>query len=220
MAIIQDPRAGASSAAIVDPMFNARRLTMRPGEFQGAFRAARNTTTMAAGLAAGSAIFSFRYVGTGTCMIHSVKMGFQVITTAFTQGACTYTLNVFRGSTISATGGTQLTMGNVQKMRSAMTQPQADMRISTTGALTVAAVLGGVEDPASFGSVQFDCPPTVTNQPMKEFLPMSWYSKPLTLTLNEGFHIKTVAVMAALGTWTGAISVDWTEMPAVSTFFY
>ena len=107
-------------------------------------------------------------------------------------------------------------------MRSAMTQAQSDIRVSTTAALTITATTagGGTDDPASFASVQFNCPPTITNQPVVEFLHQSWFSKPLTLTMNEGFRIRNLATMAALGTWNGVVSVDWTEYPAVSTYFY
>ena len=221
MAKIQDPRPGTSNIAVVDPTFNALRMTLRPGEFQGAYRLATRTGTIAATpFAAGSWFFSFRYIGTGTATIHSVRVGMNNLV-GFTQGACTFTLNVFRGAVASDTAGTQITGGNIQKVRSAMTQMQIDARISTTVTLAVpTAPSGGVEDPASFGSVQFNCPTTLSAQPMQELLPMSWFSKPLTLTMNEGFRIKNVAALPATGTWIAPVSVYWTEYPAVSTFFY
>lgn len=221
MAIIQDPRVGASSAAIVDPTFDALRMTLRPTECQGTYRLAFRSGTLAAGpLAAAAALVSFRYYGTGSCLVHSVKVGLST-TLAFTQGAATMTLNVMRGMQASDTGGTQATLGNIQKLRSAMTQPQVDIRYPTTAGLTVTAITGGVEDPAPFASVQLNLPaaPLQTTTPM-EFFPMSWYSKPLTLTMNEGFRIRNLAAFSATGTSILTFSIYWSEYPAVSTFFY
>lgn len=218
MAYIQDSRPGNSTIATVDPTFNALRMTLRPGEFQGAYRLATRSGTIAAATGAGIQ-FMFRYIGTGTCVIHSVKIGLQT-TAAYTQGAISFTLNVVRGWSISDTSGTQITLGNIQKLRSAMTQAQVDIRVQTTSTLTAAATTAAIEDPAPFSSVQFNMPAAVTPQPMAEMLPMSWYSKPLTLTLNEGFRVRNQSNYAGTGTSVLAVYVAWTEYPAVSTYFY
>lgn len=217
MTIIQDPRTGASSAAVVDPTFKALRMTLRPGEFQGAYRFAMRSGVIAAATAAGIMVM-FRYIGTGACQVHSVKVGLNGLA-AYTQGNMSFTLNVVRGWIVSDTAGTQATLGNIQKVRSAMTQPQVDIRYPTTTVLTTAAATAAIEDPAPFGSAQFDCPPSIKAQPMQELLDSTWFAKPLTLTLNEGFRIRNTA-FAAIGTSNLVFSIYWTEFPAVSTYFY
>lgn len=218
MAYIQDFRSTNTTNAIVDPTSKALRLSLRPVQCEGAFRLATRSGVIAAATAAGIG-FSFRYLGNGSCMIHSVKVGLNTIV-AYTQGNISYTLTVVRGYTATDTGGTQLTFGNVQKLRSAMVQPQIDARISTTTGLTSAAATAGVEDPAAFASVQHNMPAIITNQPLKEFLPMSWYSKGLTLTNNEGFRIRNQSAYAATGTCNLVVSVVWTEYPSAGTIFY
>ena len=220
MAIIQDPRPGSNNAAIIDPMFKALRMTLRPGDFQGAFRIASRTGALPAASSANSVQFSFRYYGTGAAVIHSVKIGHQTLT-AYTQGSLTMLLNVVRGFSTSDGGGTQLSLGLIQKVRSAMTQTQTEIRINgTTSTGLTSTATAGIEDPASFSSVQFDQPTTLQVQPMKEMLPMSWFSKPLTLTQFEGFRIRNQTALAANGTASLIVSVDWTEYPSTSTFFY
>ena len=218
MAIIQDPHPGSSASVTVDPMFKAMRLSLRPSECQGAYRLSQRSGTIAAATAAGIQ-FMFRYYGTGSCQIHSVKVGLQS-TLAYTQNNMSFTLNVVRGWSISDTGGTQATLGNIQKVRSAMTQSQVDIRYPTTGTLTTAAVTASIEDPAPFASVQMDCPGApLRSQPMQEFLDASWFAKPLTLTMNEGFRIRNTAY-GATGTSVVIFSVYWSEFPAESTHFY
>jgi catalase (peroxidase I) len=133
----------------------------------------------------------------------------------------TFTLNVVRGWSVGDTGGTQATLGNVQKVRSAMTQTQVDIRYPTTGTLTAAAATAGIEDPAPFASAQMDCPAApLRAQPMQEFLDESWFTKPLTLTNNEGFRVRNQSAYGAVGTSVVVFSVFWSEYPAAATFFY
>ena len=218
MTIIQDPRSSITQSAIVDPAFHALRMSLRPIENTGAFRVSVRSGVIAAATAA-AIQFSFRYTGTGSCMIQSVKVGLNGLA-GYTQGNISYTLAIVRGFSVSDTGGTQTTYGNIQKLRNSMTQPQVDSRISTTGAITAAATTAGIEDPNPFASIQHEMAPTITNQPMKEFLPMGWYSKAITLTNNEGFRIRNQSAYAATGTCNLLVSVEWVEFPAISTYFY
>lgn len=216
MAYIQDSRAGSAVNATVDPAFKALRVTMRPPEVQGAFRIAARSGTIAAATAANFQ-FAFRYFGSGTCLVQSVRLGLNGIA-AYTQGDISYTLTVVRGLIVGDTGGTQLTPGNIQKMRSQMIQSQIDARIATTAGLTAMQV--GVEDAAPLASIQHDMAPSITNQPMKEFLPMSTFSKALTLTMNEGFRIRNQSAYAATGTCNIVVAVEWLEYAAISTMFF
>ena len=218
MALIQDPRPSNTTNLVVDPTFNAARLTLRPYEFEGIFRLAARSGIIAAATAAGIG-FTFRYTGTGTCSIHSVKVGLNGLS-AYTQGAVTFTLVPVRGYTATDTAGTQITTGITQKLRSGCTQCQIDARIATTTTLTAAAATAGVEDAAPLASLQFDMAPAVVNQPMREFLPMSTYSKGFVLTNNEGFRIRNQSAYSATGTCNLVVSVEWSEYPSNATTFY
>ena len=214
MALIQDSRPNTSVSATVDPTFDALRVTMFPPESMGAFRVSARSGTIAAATAAGIMV-SFRYVGTGSCIVTSVRIGLNGLS-AYTQGDITFSLFPVRGYAVNATGGTLLTLGNTQKVRTQMTQPQVEIRVPTTGVLTAGT---GIEDAAAMGTIQHDMAAAVINQPMKELLPMSWYSKALTLTNGEGFVVRNTA-FAATGTSQLVVSIEWQEYAAISTLWY
>jgi hypothetical protein len=218
MAIIQDARSTNTTAVIVDPSFKAARITLRPVENEGVYRLTARSGIIAAATAAGIG-FSFRYIGTGSCLIKSVKIGINGIA-AYTQNAITYTLVPVRGFTTSDSSGTQLTSGNIQKLRSSMTQFSVDARIATTTTITAAAATAAVEDAAPIASLQFDMAPAITSQPMREFLTASSYSKSFTLTNNEGFRIRNQSAYGALGTCNLVVAVEWAEFPSTGATFY
>ena len=217
MAIIQDYNPGTEVTAIVDPTFKALRTSITPPEYEGAFRCVQRSGTIAAATAAGLQ-YSFRYIGTGSCIILSVRLG-NNITLGYTQGAQAYQMFVTRGYWNPDTVGTAAIIGNVQKLRSTMTQPQVEMRITATGNLT-AATVGGIDDPQPIAAIQQDMPAIITNNPMKEFLNYGPYSKMLTLTQYEGFRIRSAAAYPATGTSVLTVQVEWLEYPAISTTFF
>ena len=219
MAYIQCSRPGNNTVYVtVDPTYKAARTTLRPVEMEGSYRLSVRSGVIAAATAA-AIQFSFRYVGTGSCLIHSVKLGLNGIA-GYTQNNISYTLNVVRGWSVSDTAGTQTTLGNIQKLRSSMTQSMVDARISTTGAVTAAAAGVAIEDPSAFSSIQHELSPVILSQPMKEFLIPSWYSKSLTLTPNEGFRIRNQSAYGAVGTCNIVVAVEWSEFPATGVTFY
>lgn len=215
MAKIQDATPGTEVTAIVDPTYKALRLAGYPGEHEGVFRHVQRSGNIAAATAAGIQ-YSFRYYGTGTCVIMSVKLGLQV-TTAYTQGAISYTLLPVRNHVSPDTGGTAAVLGYTAKLRSTMVQPSVEIRLPTTGTITASA--GSVEDPQPIAHIQHDLPATISSVPMREFLSYGPYSKLFTLTPFEGFRIRNT-VYAATGVSILSVAVEWMEYPALGVVFY
>lgn len=216
MAKIQDFTPGTEVTAIVDPTYKALRTSVFPGEQEGVFRCVNRSGSIAATTAAGIQ-YSFRYFGTGTCVVLSVKLGLN-ITTAYTQGSISYTMVPVRGFWNPDTGGTAAIIGNNQKLRSTMTLPNVEIRVPTTGVIT-ATTVGGIEDPQPIAHIQHDLPALITNVPMREFLNYGPYSKLFTLTPFEGFRIRNTAY-AATGVSILVVQVEWMEYPAAGTTFY
>jgi hypothetical protein len=214
MAKIQDARPGSVVTAVVDPTYNALHTSVFPVEQEGAFRLARRSGTIAGSTIAGIQ-YSFRYLGAGTCVILSVKLGLQ-ITTAYTQGSISYTMFPVRGFRNSDTGGTTATIGNIQKLRSTMPESQSELIIANTGVLTSQ---GGIETSQPIASIQHDLPASLQAMPMREFLNYGPYSKPLTLIQFEGFRIRNTPY-AATGTSVLVVAVEWIEKPPSASTFY
>lgn len=216
MAKIQDATPGTEVTAVVDPTYNALRTSIFPAEHEGFFRCVQRSGSIAATTGAGIQ-YSFRYLGTGSCVILSVKLGLQV-TTAYTQGAISYTMFPVRGFWNPDTGGTAATIGNNQKLRSTMITTQSELRVPMTGTI-IAATVGGIEDAQPIAHIQHDLPASITSLPMREFLNYGPYSKPFTLTQFEGFRIRNT-VYAATGVSTLIFQVEWIEYPATGATFY
>lgn len=215
MAKIQDATPGTEVTAVVDTTYKALRTSVYPIEHEGAFRAVQKSGIIAASTAAGIQ-FSFRYFGTGTCVITSVKLGFQA-TAAYTQGAITYSLFPVRNFWNPDTNGTAALYGYNNKLRSTMVQPLVETRVPTTGVITAATV--GAEDAQAIAHIQHDLPAAISSVPMREFFNYSPYSKLFTLTPFEGFRIRNTAY-SALGTAVLSIAVEWIEYPASGVTFY
>lgn len=216
MAKIQDATPGTEVSAIVDPTYKALRMAGYPGEHEGVFKHVQRSGNIAAATAAGIQ-YSFRYIGTGTCMIMSVKLGFQV-TTGYTQGAISYTLLPVRNFWNPDTGGTAALLGYNNKLRSTMVQPSVEIRLPTTGVIT-AATVGGAEDAQPIAHIQHNLPATISSVPLREFLNYGPYSKLFTLTPFEGFRIRNTAY-AATGVSILSVAVEWMEYPAQGVVFY
>jgi len=203
--------------ATVDPTFKAARLTFRPVEMEGAYRLQQRSGVIAAATAAGLQ-YSFRYWGTGTCVIQSVRIGLNVIA-AYTQGNIAYRMFPVRNMTTpDTTGGTLAIYGFNNRLRTQMITSQVQAYITTTANITAAA---GVSDAQAVGSAIFNLPAAITGQPMQDLFTYNpLYGMPLTLTLNEGFRINSQTAYAATGTSNLVVVVEWTEYPAISTSFF
>jgi hypothetical protein len=204
---------GGTVAEVDGTVFRALRTTPRPVDVGalGAYRLAMVTGTMAAGLAAGSEIFQFRYAGANTCVVHKVMCdGFGSIA-AFAAGVVSLRAIVARAYTASGSGGTAATLtGNNGKQRTShATTGLGDFRIASTAALTTGT---RTLDAQALGQVVGSVPATAgATIPEAAFLDAYGGAEhPLVLANNEGFVIQ--ATVPGTGTWTAGITLAWSEV--------
>src|SRR6266403_2036985 len=127
---IASDQLGANTAA------NSLPLTVGPA-LLGSYCMGANSGTMAAGLAGGAPVFSFRYGAANLAIIRKVTAEADDITTAFVAGAAKFDLIAARSFTASDTGGTAgtLTTNNGKLRTSFATTGVSDFRIASTATL-------------------------------------------------------------------------------------
>lgn len=169
------------------------------------------TGVMAAGLAANSEIFQWRWTdATRFCAIRSVSL-FAGSIVAFAAGAFQFELVPARGFTVDGTGGATATITtNNGKLRTnyGTTLLTSAPRIATTQALGVGTK---TLDAQGIGMIGGSVPAVAGNplvSPAAELKRAAGF--PLILAANEGFVIR--ATVPATGTWTGGVNVEWDEV--------
>lgn len=196
--------------------YRALRTTLRPidhGSF-GSFRVSGLSGTMAAGLAADSEVFQFRWTdATRICVVTSVIWdGLSGSATAFTAGFGKVDMLIARSWTADGSGGTNVTpTGNNQKMRSSMnTSLLGAARVASTAALTAGSK---TLDTRAIGQYSTTFGTATSTQWMPQFDLFHTDpggESPLLLTQNEGFVVR--ATVPATGTWQFGVTVCWTEV--------
>jgi hypothetical protein len=211
-------------AEIDGTTFRAQRSTIRPPDHGslGAYSYGGFTGILPAALAANSEIFQFRWTdATRICVINEVKISACVSTTFFAAGVPVQ-IDLIKSTVWSAagTGGTAITPAALLKKRTSMGASliaSGDIRIATTAALGA-----GTKTLETYGMASLNAPGPITASLNGQIIPPGTIlfrkeadagQHPLCLVQNEGFSIRSVAVPAT-GTWSAAISVDWTELPA------
>lgn len=197
----------------------AGRVTLRPEDYGslGIYSAggANGTTAMAAGIAANSPIYSFRWTqAVNLALIKRITLSVGNGVTAFTAGAAQFNLYALRSFSVSDTGGSSiLPTGNQNKLRTSSmgTTLATDIRISNTATLTagtrtkdtnpLSSTVCGI--PATAGS------PILAPYPILDARPGE---HPLVLAQNEGFCIE--CVMPATGVWFFGVKTEWAELTA------
>lgn len=215
---------GGTVAEVDGTAFRAQRVAARPVDHGalGAYSYGGFTGILPAALAANSEIFQFRWTdATRLCVINEVKIAAAVSTTMFAAGVPVQ-VDLVRATvwTAAGSGGTRVTPAALLKKRTSMGASliaASDIGISTTAALTagtktldtyaLANLLAGGPITGSLDGTIF--PPGT----MLFRGEVGDGQHPLVLAQNEGFVIRSVAVPAT-GTWTAAISIDWTEVTA------
>jgi len=198
--------------------YRAVRATLRPidyGSF-GSYRMAQLSGTMAAGLAANSEIFQFRWAdATRLCIVTSVIFdGLSGSSTAFTAGLGKVDMLVARSWTADGSGGTAATItGNNAKQRSSMgTTLLGASRIASTAALTAGTKTLDTQAIGQY-STTFGTVANVQAIPQCDLFHIDpGGESPLILAQNEGFVVR--ATVPATGTWQFGVTVCWTEVTA------
>ena len=142
--------------AQVETNTQAVRVVARPNDVGalGAYSLGAVSGVMAAGIAANSPIFSFRYGGSNLVLLKRVLISAANAGTAFAAGVGVFNLVAARSFTASDSGGTSV-LPTINKLRTSQgTTAVADIRIASTAALTagtrtldgqpLASTLGGV----------------------------------------------------------------------------
>jgi len=224
MAIIE----GGTSASLVEVGAAAAKgihTIAKPQDYGtlGHYQYAGNTGAMAAGLAANSDIFQFRWTdATRLCVIQKISLTGMYATTAFAAGAIQFRLAIARTWSASGSGGTAITpTGDFNQLRASMGASLiGDMRIATTAALGAGTKtydtydIGQVNTHSSGG--------TGSATPIIGSIYLPTYDlfecdvtdgeHPIVLAQNEGIGIR--ATVPATGVWTAGIQIKWCELAA------
>ena len=182
----------------------------------GCFALTSKSGVMAAGLAANSPIYAFRWTSsTMLALVRRIRISAWSLGTGFTAGLGAFDL--FKAASWSAadTGGTTDTI----------TAPNGKLRASMA-ATAVSAIRHSATATLTAGTRTLDAQPleaivaaisTATNTPFlnrAELFVRMTAEHPLVLAQNEGFVIQ--ATVPATGTWTFAITPEWDEVPLVN----
>lgn len=179
----------------------------------GGYRVSALTGTMAAGIAANSWIYVFRWTdATALCVVEEILCdGLAASGTAFAAGFGKVELKIGRAMSDSGSGGTALTLtGNNTKLRTAVGGTlMGAIRIATTAALTAPTATfdsqGSAQLSAGFPAVagqQIIAPDTPLYRKPRN-------GQPLILAASEGFAIRVT--VPATGTWQAGITTQWSE---------
>jgi hypothetical protein len=194
------------------PASNALPFTVGP-PLIGSYCMGANTGLMAAGLAGGAPVFSYRYGGANLAIVRKITAEADDVTTAFVAGAGKFDLIAARSFTASDTGGTAATLtGNNGKLRTSFaTTAVSDLRISSTATLTAGT---RTLDAQPLASVEFPVPTAIDAalMPTTPLLQSNVGESPLVLVQNEGFVIQ--ATVPGTGTWSMSVRVCWDEVAA------
>ena len=223
MSIIQTA-AASSGSAIVDPTFQAIRLSERPPEVLGAYQYAISSgllTTIAGNLP----VFSWRWnpsTATNLCMIRRVEISFTTTTVFTSAQSLQYSMTIARAWTGIDSGGTSgaFTQSNTGKMRTTMPTSQmsatgSNIQISTT----TAALTPGTSRTLDTQPMAYLASPTFSTSPNINQLPIYQHQSgdyPLIFAYQEGFVLTNIVTMGAAGVGNLAVNVEWMELSATS----
>ncbi len=213
MAIIQSGGA-AGTSLLIDAVFGAARVTVRPTDVLG-WNSIGVATGAVTALAAGAPVFSFRNLATNPIIVRRIGVGF-VTTTAFTAAQIiSLGLVAARSFTASDSGGTAIALtGSNAKHRTALATPTSlDCRIATTAALTAGTRTLDVNNLALV--IGWAAAAGTTIAPgLNNLLSHDTGDYPLILAQNEGFVVASQTAMGAGGVGVAAIAMEFAEASA------
>lgn len=173
----------------------------------------RHVTTfsgiMAAGLAADSEIYQFRWTNaTQRAAVLAVVVSAAIDGTAFTAGSANFKVTKSSAWTVDGSGGNTATLtGTNAKLNTAISgQTVAGVRTASTAALGAGTK---TLDTTDTGGLRFSAPGTVTHTVLLQnivlFSDAVAGGTQLVLNQNEGFSIR--ATVPATGTWGFSVTV-------------
>lgn len=209
---------GGTVADVDGTNYRAMRATLRPIDYGalGSYRMSLLSGTMAAGLAANSEVFQFRWSdSTRLCVVTSVIWdGLSGSATAFAAGFGKVDLLVARSWTADGSGGNAATItGNNAKQRTSMgTTLLGAARVASTAALTAGTKTLDSQAVGQY-SAAFGTGTSVQWMPQFDMFHMDpGGESPIILAQNEGIVVR--ATVPGTGTWQFGVTVCWTEVAA------
>lgn len=183
----------------------------------GCFQLCSKSGIMAAGLAANSPIYSFRWTSaTFLAILRRVRIQAWSLGTGFTAGIATFDMFRAVSWTVADTGGVVDTITGVNgDLRTAMAATfLGEIRHSSTAALTAGTRTRDAQpiDSMSYGVTATANTPFSTS--VTKLFERVGSEHPLVLAQNEGFTIQ--ATVPATGTWSWMIIPEWDEVPLVN----
>lgn len=208
---------GGASGALVDVEADkkASRLVIAPrGK---AYSVSSVTGTIAAALAANSSVFAMR-LDPGSpllAFIERIRLQYTTIVAYTTPVTANRRLAVYRGSGAAASGGTALATAAQKDSTSSPSECNSaqggDIRISTTGALTVTGITYETQEFATMPLVHVGAAGAYS-EVIFEFATTE--SSPIILQPGQLLAVRNPVAMDAAGTWQLAVRVDWHEAAA------
>jgi hypothetical protein len=184
----------------------------------GCFQLTSKSGSMAAGLAANSPIYAFRWTSIALlAIVRRVRVSCWVLGTAFTAGIIEFDAMRVHGWTAADTGGvTDTITGDNGNMRTAMPATAlSEIRHSSTATLTAGT---RTVDTQPIDLMVASAVAAVTNQIVFTRQPVfdktAASDHPLVLAQNEGFLIQ--ATVPAIGVWAFSVTPEWDEVPLVN----
>lgn len=213
----------------VDKTHAAMRVSVRPAEkgVLGSYSVGLVSGVMAAGLAAGSPIFAFRWgAGASNALVRRVRLTAGTDATAFVQGATIFDLIRATGFTVQDTGGAAISLAAKSQARSSrFGASQIQIASSAVGNIAIAGtatLVAGTRaldsNPmsvlvGSVGAVPANFPLSSNGLLID---PAEAGRDPLELVNSEGFVIR--ATVPITGTWRFGVEVDWDEVDPARYF--
>jgi len=201
---------GATTGALheVDLYQKGARVSLVPGG--AGFGVAAITGTIAAALAANSAVFAMRLdpASPSRAFIEKLRLQFTTIVSFTVPFAAGRRLGLFRGTGAAASGGTTLATAvpkrsvDVSEFNVAQ---GGDIRIATTGALVVTGIVFETDPIRLFSLIHVGG--------SGEHYEYRWESVggPIILEPGQLLAIRNPLVMGADGTWNLDVEADWYE---------
>lgn len=217
MALIADGRTVAGNGA-VEANTKAQRVDIVPRSINN-YCVSNITGTITAAIAANSSFFAMRLdpgAGTKLAFIERIRCQYTTIVAYTTPVTAGRRLALFRGSGAAASGGTAITAAVRKDTANGVASEfdaanGGDMRISSTGALTVTGITYET-DPIRTQSLVHAGAAGAVSEWIWEFAATE--CAPVVLQPGQLLAIRNPAAMDAAGTWQLAVSVDWYEATA------
>lgn len=213
MAIIE----GGASSALLEVESDKKALRAVVAARGDAYCVAGITGTIAAALGANSSVFAMR-LDPGAALnayIERVRLQYTTIVAYTTPVTANRRLAIYRGSGAAASGGTALTTAAQKDSTSSPSECNSaqggDIRIATTGALTVTGITYETQEFATMPLVHVGAAGAFLEQ-VFEFATTE--SAPIVLQPGQLFAVRNPVAMDAAGTWQLAVRVDWHEAAA------